>query len=163
LIKTRRTGTRLSMTLELEHLLDATVTLDEVVDVGQTLQGHRRIINITGGHFEGTRMQGTIHASGADWQVIRDDGSAYLDTRYTLETDDGALIYVQNTGFRHGPPEVLEKLARGQDVDPSQYYFRTIPILETSAKKYAWVNKTVFVGTGARRPSSVELSFFEVK
>ena len=150
------------MSIELKHLLDATVTLDEVVDVGQTLQGHRRIINITGGHFEGDRMRGTIHASGADWQVIREDGSAYLDTRYTLETDDGALIYVQNTGFRHGPPEVLKNLALGQDVAPSEYYFRTIPVLETSAKNYDWINRTVFVGTGARRPSAVELSFYEV-
>jgi len=100
---------------------------------------------------------------GADWQVIRPDGSAYLDARYTLETDDGALIYVNNKGYRHGPKDVIERMARGEDVDPALYYMRATPWFETSAEKYAWLNRTVCVATGARRPDCVELDFFEVK
>lgn len=151
------------MDIELAHFIDMTVTLDPPVDVGLTPQGYRQIINITGGTFEGERMRGRVLNSGADWRLIHDDGSAFLDTRYALETDDGAVIYIQNAGFRHGPPEVLEALAQGDDVDPSRYYFRATPVFETAAKKYNWLNRTVFVATGARRASAVEMSVFEVK
>ena len=100
---------------------------------------------------------------GADWQVIRADGVADLDARYTLETADGALIYVSNRGYRHGPAEVLRKLAAGEDVDPALYYMRTTPWFETGDARYAWLNRIVCVATGARRAAAVELEVFEVK
>jgi len=86
-----------------------------------------------------------------------------IDTRYTMETSDGALIYVRNHGYRHGPAEVLKKLAAGEDVDPSLYYMRTAPLFETGDARYAWLNRLICVGTGARKKSSVHLEIFEVK
>ena len=100
---------------------------------------------------------------GADWQVIRADGVADLDARYTLETSDGALIYVRNHGYRHGPADVLKRLAAGEEVDPASYYMRTAPLFETGDPRYVWLNRLICVGTGARKKSSVHLEIFEVK
>jgi hypothetical protein len=148
--------------IELVPLLKIHVTLEPVRDLGDTPLGRRRIIGITGGSFTG-RLQGRVLPGGADWQIIRADGTADLDARYTLETADDALIYVTNRGYRHGPPEVVARLAKGEDVDPALYYMRTTPWFETSAPAYAWLNRIVCVGTGARRPAGVELELFEVK
>jgi hypothetical protein len=100
---------------------------------------------------------------GADWQLVRPDGVACLDARYTLETEDGALVYVRNEGLRHGPADVIEELARGATVDPASYYMRTVPHFETGDARYAWLNRIVCVATGARRATAVELEVFEVK
>ena len=149
--------------LRLEPLLKADITLAPAQELGDSPLGRRRIINITGGTFHGERLSGKVLPGGADWQVIRSDGVADLDARYTLETADGALIYVHNHGYRHGPAEVLKKLAAGEDVDPAQYYMRTTPLFETGDSRYAWLNRLICVGTGARRKSSVHLEIFEVK
>jgi hypothetical protein len=148
--------------IELAALMQLKVTLEPVRDLGDTPLGRRRIIGITGGSFSG-RLAGRVLPGGADWQLIRADGSAYLDARYTLETADGALIYVNNKGYRHGPKDVVERLGKGDDVDPALYYMRTTPWFETAAPAYAWLNRIVCVGTGARRPAGVDLKFFEVK
>ncbi len=148
---------------ELAPLMRIKVTLEAIRDLGDTPLGRRRIIGITGGAFSGARLSGRVLPGGADWQLIRADGVAWLDARYTLETSDGALIYVNNHGYRHGPKEVVERLARGEDVDPALYYMRTTPWFETAAPAYAWLNRIVCVGSGARRADSVELDFFEVK
>jgi hypothetical protein len=148
--------------LELQPLLKADITLAPAQELGESPLGRRRIINITGGTFRGERLSGKVLPGGADWQVIRADGVADLDARYTLETSDGALIYVRNHGYRHGPAEVLKKLAAGEDVDPSLYYMRTAPLFETGDPRYAWLNRLICVGTGARRKSSVHLEIFEV-
>ncbi|HUK03649.1 MAG TPA: DUF3237 domain-containing protein [Burkholderiales bacterium] len=149
--------------LELAPLMQVKVSLEPIRDLGDTPLGRRRIIGITGGSFSGERLSGRVLAGGADWQLIRGDGTACLDARYTLQTGDGALIYVNNRGYRHGPKQVVERLARGEDVDPSLYYMRTTPWFETSAPAYAWLNRAVCVGTGARRADCVELEFFEVR
>jgi hypothetical protein len=149
--------------LELQPLLKADITLAPAQELGESPLGRRRIINITGGTFRGERLSGKVLPGGADWQVIRVDGVADLDARYTLETSDGALIYVRNHGYRHGPAEVLKKLAAGEEVDPSLYYMRTAPLFETGDARYAWLNRLICVGTGARRKSSVHLEIFEVK
>ena len=96
-------------------------------DLGNTPHGHRRIIPITGGSFEGPAIKGTVEPGGADWQIIRADNVAELNAQYTLKTDDGALIYITNKGYRHGPPAVLQRLAKGEAVDPKEYYFRAVP------------------------------------
>ena len=132
-------------------------------ELGDTPQGRRRIIGITGGRFSGERLSGRVLPGGADWQVIRADGVADLDARYTLETSDGALVFVRNRGYRHGPAEVLKRLSSGEEVDPSLYYMRTTPRFETGDARYAWLNRIVCVATGARRPSAVELEVYEVK
>jgi len=149
--------------LRLEPLLKADITLAPAQELGESPLGRRRIINITGGTFRGERLSGKVLPGGADWQVIRADGVADLDARYTLETSDGALIYVRNHGYRHGPADVLKKLSAGEEVDPSTYYMRTTPLFETGDPRYAWLNRLICVGTGARKKSSVHLEIFEVK
>ena len=148
---------------ELHPLMKLAVTLEPVRDLGDTPLGRRRIIGITGGKFSGARLSGKVLPGGADWQLVRADGVACLDARYTLETVDGALIYVNNKGYRHGPKDVIERLARGEDVDPSLYYMRATPWFETSAKAYDWLNRCICIATGARRAAAVELDVFEVK
>jgi hypothetical protein len=149
--------------LKLEKLFRAEIALAPPQELGDTPQGRRRIIGITGGRFSGERLSGRVLPGGADWQVIRADGVADLDARYTLETSDGALIYVRNRGLRHGPAEVLKKLSLGQEVDPSLYYMRTAPSFETGDARYAWLNRLVCVATGARRAAAVELEVFEIQ
>jgi hypothetical protein len=134
-----------------------------VQELGESPLGRRRIIPITGGSFRGERLSGRVLPGGADWQVIRRDGVAELDARYTLETADKALIYVRNFGLRHGPPQVIARLAAGEAVDPSLYYMRTTPRFETGAERYQWLNGLICVATGARRAAAVELEVFEVQ
>ena len=150
------------ITPTLEPLLQATIRLAPPQIVGTMAMGTRRIINITGGHFRGERLVGTVLPGGADWQLVRPDGVAILEARYTLQTDDGALIYVQNRGLRHGPPEILAALARGEAVDPASYYMRTTPIFETGDARYSWLNDIVAVGSGIRQPDAVVLDFYQL-
>ncbi len=149
--------------MNLKRLYNAEITLGAPQELGETPLGRRRIIGVTGGRFAGERLSGRVLAGGADWQLIRPDGVAVIDTRYTMETSDGALIYVRNRGFRHGPPEVLRRIAAGEDVDPSLYYMRTTPALETGDPRYAWLNRIVCVASGARRAAAVEIEVFEVQ
>jgi hypothetical protein len=149
--------------ITLEPLFEARITLAPARELGDTPLGRRRIIGITGGTFSGARLSGKVLPGGADWQIVRGDGVAFLDARYTLETGDGALIHVENRGYRHGPREVIERLSHGENVDPALYYMRTTPWFETSAARYLWLNRIVCVGTGARRADAVELEFFEVR
>jgi Protein of unknown function (DUF3237) len=149
--------------LNLQPLFRAEITLAAAQELGETPQGRRRIIGITGGRFSGERLSGRVLPGGADWQVIRSDGVADLDARYTLETADGALIYVRNRGYRHGPAEILRRLASGENVDPGLYYMRTTPRFETGDPRYAWLNRIICVASGARRRDAVELQVFEVK
>ena len=149
--------------LRLESLLKADITLAAPQELGDAPLGRRRIINITGGSFRGERLSGKVLPGGADWQVIRSDGVADLDARYTLETSDGALIYVRNRGYRHGPKEVLDRLAAGQPVDPALYYMRTTPLFETGDVRYGWLNRMICVASGARRAAAVELEVYEVQ
>ena len=149
--------------LELSPLMHINVTLEPVRDLGDTPLGRRRIIGISGGRFSGPRLQGQVLPGGADWQLIRADGVAYLDARYTLETADGALIYVNNKGYRHGPKEAMARLSRGEEVDPALIYTRTTPWFETSDARYAWLNRTVCIASGVRRPAAVEFEVYEVK
>ncbi|MBA1204463.1 DUF3237 domain-containing protein [Pseudomonas capeferrum] len=151
--------------LKLEPLARFSVDLVAPIwELGATSgQGKRRIIPITGGHFEGDRLKGTILNSGADWQVVTPEGVAIIDTRYLLQTDDGALIYLRTEGYRFGPPEVMKKVAAGEAVDPSQYQFRITLRFETSAPQYAWLNRTVGVGSAMRLGNAVVYDAFELK
>jgi len=148
--------------LNLRPLFKAEITLAPAQELGDAPHGRRRIIPITGGRVSGERLAGRVLPGGADWQLVRADGVAELDARYTIETHDGALVYVANRGLRHGPPEVLRRLAAGEAVDPALYYMRTTPWLETGDPRYAWLNRIVCVASGARRPAAVELEVFEI-
>lgn len=146
----------------LEHVCDLSVLVGVPLEIGDTGEGVRRVIDILGGTVSGPSMNGRIRPGGADYQVIRSDGLTELHARYTLELDDGATVYVENSGLRFGPAEALERLRRGEPVDPSLIYFRTAPRFETATPAYAWLRKHLFVATGARRPDRVEVSVFRV-
>ena len=147
-------------TPRLDHTCTLTVELDPIREMGAGRAGQRRIIPIVGGTVSGTRLNGRLLNLGADWQTIFADGLAELDTRYAMETDDGATIEIVNYGFRHGPKEVIEAVARGEDVDPSTYYMRTHARLETGDPRYDWVNRTLFVGVGARQKQAVRVELY---
>ena len=124
--------------------------------------GDRRFIPVTGGTFEGDRLRGKLPAGGSDCQLLRADGVADLDVRVTLQTDDGAIIYMKGLGLRHGPPEVMQRLAAGEAVDPGEYYFRESVLFEAPAGPYGWLNRVLALGTGRRDPARVILDVFEV-
>ncbi|UBU10226.1 DUF3237 domain-containing protein [Nonomuraea gerenzanensis] len=139
----------------LEPLAAFHVELDPVLDLGDSPWGRRRVINIVGGSFDGPRLSGVVLPGGADWQVVHADGAISIDTRYTLRTHDGALLYIATSGVRHGPPEVLGRLARGEAVDPAEYYFRLFCRFETGDERYGWLNRTLAVASAARAASAV--------
>jgi hypothetical protein len=132
------------------------VTLGEPLDFGEVLGGKRRIVPQTGGTFTGPEISGKLLAgTSADWQIIAPDGTSFGDIRYTLQTDDGELLYVRSRGVRHGSAEVLARLARGEDVDAGEYTFRTSTQIETAAPELDWLNKGVFIGVGGRQADGV--------
>jgi len=151
------TEPRLTFAFEME------ATLGPVMEVGRLANGMvRRIIPVTGGKFQVPNIQGTVVTGGADWQIITPNGIAILDARYTLQTDAGNFIYVSNKGIRHGKPEVLKRLASAEEVDPSEYYMRTIPELEASAPELDWLSRSLFVASGARLKDAVIIAFYTV-
>ena len=132
------------------------------LDLGETPYGRRRIVRAVGGTFEGPRMKGRVLDGGGDWVLLRSDGVLQLDVRITLETDDKQHIYMSYRGYRHGPKDVIERLNKGETVDPSLYYFRTTPYFETGSEKYAWLNGICAVATGARLASGLTYHVFQV-
>ena len=147
----------------LELVCTLTVQLDPIREMGAGRAGQRRIIPISGGTVAGPKLNGQILSIGADWQTVFSDGLAELDTRYAMETHDGATIEIINFGLRHGPPEVLQAIMAGEDVDPASYYMRTHARLETGDARYKWVNKTLFLGTGARHQDKVLIDLFAIQ
>lgn len=136
------------------YRLEATVA--QPMDLGDVAGGHRRIVPLTGGTFTGPEITGKLlPGASADWQMVLADGTALGDIRYTLQTDDGDLLYVRSRGIRHGTAEVLARLARGEDVDPSEYTFRTSTRIETAAPALDWMNRGIFIGVGGRQPGGV--------
>jgi len=146
----------------LRFLYTSLIEIEAPLAVGNSPYGERRIINIKGGAFSGPRLSGSVLSGGADWQIIRSDGIVEVEARYTLKTHDGSLIYVSNWGLRHGPKDVMERLASGEVVDPSEYYFRTTPVFETGSPDYKWVNGTIAIAAGERRADAVIITVYEV-
>jgi len=133
-----------------------------ILKFGATPYGERRIINILGGSVEGPKLKGRILPGGADWQIVRADGVLDLRARYTVETESGGLILVNSEGLRHGPPEVMERLARDETVDPSLYYFRAFMRFETADRAASWLNRILAIGRGSREHQAVRIEVFEV-
>jgi hypothetical protein len=147
----------------LKRVFRLEATLAEPLDLGDTPRGRRRIVPLTGGTFTGPELSGKLlPGSSADWQIVLPDGTVLVDVRHTLQTEAGALVYVRSRGVRHGPAEVLARLARGEDVDPSEYTFRTATQIETSAPELDWLNKGVFVSVGGRRRGGVTYEIYLV-
>ena len=147
--------------LSTRYVFTLTVEIGEVTSAGDTGHGVRRIIPITGGEVRG-EINGRICAFGADFQIIRPNELIELEAKYALETDDGAVIYVENKGLRFGPVELLQKLKRGEPVDPKLIYFRTVPKFETGSEKYRWLMEHLFVGSAARHADRVVIDVHQV-
>jgi hypothetical protein len=131
-------------------------SLGDVLDGGEVGEGRRRIVPLTGGSFIGPGLRGTLLAgASADWQIVLPDGTALGDVRYTLQSERGDSFYVRSQGVRYGSKEVLARLGRGEDVDASEYVFRTATQIETSAPEFEWLNKGVFISVGGRQPGGV--------
>ncbi len=131
-------------------------TLGQPLDLGDTARGHRRIVPLTGGTFSGPEISGELlGGASADWQAILPDGTVLGDIRYTLQTDPGELIYVQSRSVRHGSAEVLDRLSRGEEVDASEYTFRTSTQIETASPDLDWLNKGIFIGVAGRQAAGV--------
>jgi hypothetical protein len=141
-----------------------TMRLDvrKMIVVGDTPSANRRVGVVFGGQFEGDRLSGDVLDGGSDWQSVRSDGSTTLDVRINLKTADGVLIGMTYKGVRHGPPDVIARIDRGELVDPASYYFRISPMFETAAGKYAWLNGIVAIGIGHRFPDGPVYNLFEL-
>jgi len=138
-------------------------TLEAAISLGRTPYGERRIIGITGGTVRGPKLTGRTLAGGADWQIIRADGAADIKARYTIETEAGARIMVTSEGLRHGPRDVMEKVARGDNVDSALYYFRTVMRFETADPAVDWLNRILALARGQREQYAVRLDVYEVE
>src|SRR5215472_10407816 len=148
--------------LNIAHVADLTVRVGEPLEIGPIGAGLRRFIPILGGEVRGPRLNGRVLPGGADCQLIRSDGVLELRAQYVMETPEHSRILIDNSGIRRGPEEAMERLRRGEEVDPSLIYFRTSPQFETSDENLRWLMKSLFIATGIRRPDRVELAFFEV-
>ena len=144
------------------HLFDMTLQVSGMQPMGATPNGNRRNGLVAGGMFEGERLRGTVLPGGADWIIARPDGCTTLDVRLVLRTDDGAAIGMIYRGLRHGPTEIMQRLDRGEPVDPSQYYFRTAIMFETASAPYDWLNRIFAIGTGRRPPEGPIYEIYEV-
>jgi len=143
--------------------LEARVQVGAPVEIGHTLKGQRRVVPILGGTFEGPSLRGVVLGGGADWQIVHADGLSELDSRYTLQTTAGDLVYVQNAGVRHAARDVMRRLLDGQPVDPAAVYFRTRATFETAAPDWARLTRSIVVGDGERYPSEVVMRFWIVE
>ena len=133
-----------------------------ILDLGPAPFGHRRVVNLLGGTVSGTKLSGRIVPGGADWQIMAADGALDIHARYTIESDAGALIQVDSRGLRNGPPDVMARLSRGEDVDPALYYFRTVMRFTTAHPSAAWLNRILALAKGAREKNAVKLDVYEV-
>lgn len=147
----------------LEYAFTATVTLAAPVEQGTVDGGRKRFIAITGGTVDGPLLHGTVLPGGGDWQTILPGGLTKVEARYFLKADDGTVIEVTNPGVRTGSPEVIERLAKGEDVDPSAYYFRTTPRFDVPPGQHDWLRRNAFVARGIRRPDRVQIDFYVVR
>jgi hypothetical protein len=146
----------------LTYAFSARITLAPPVETGEVDGARKRFIAITGGSVYGPRLQGEVLAGGGDWQTILPGGLTDLDTRYSFKAKDGTIIAIRNPGVRTASPEVIERLAKGESVDPSLYYFRTTPRFEVKAGPHEWLRRKMFVARGIRKPDHVVIDFYEV-
>ena len=148
--------------LQTKHVFTLVIEVGAPIVAGDFGYGLRRVIPILGGTVHGDGITGRILPGGADFQVIRPDGFTELEAKYAFELDGGAVVYIENIGIRFGPKEALDRIARGEEVDPALIYFRSVPKFETGAATYRWLMQHLFIGVGARHPDRVELDVHQV-
>lgn len=147
----------------LDHAFTARITLDPPVEMGMVGGGRRRYIPINGGTITGPLLHATVVPGGGDWQTIMEDGLTLVEAHYALKTQDGTIIEIRNPGVRVASPEVSEKLARGEEVDPSAYYFRTTPRFTVKAGAHDWLARHIFVARGIRLPEEVRIDVYVLR
>src|SRR3982075_2568197 len=145
-----------------KYVFSLAIKVGAPIVAGDFGHGLRRIIPILGGAVRGEGIKGTIFPHGADFQVIRPNGFTELEAKYAFQMDDGAIVYIENVGIRFGPKEALDRIARGEIVDPALIYFRSVPKFETGSEKYRWLMQNLFIGVGTRHPDRVELDVHQV-
>lgn len=148
--------------LATKYVFSLAIKVGAPIVAGDTGHGVRRVIPVLGGEVHGPGMKGAIFPAGADFQTIRPNGFTELEAKYAFEMDDGAVIYIENIGIRFGPKQLLDRIAKGETVDPALIYFRSVPRFETGAENYRWLMENLFVGVGARYPDRVELDVHQV-
>ena len=148
--------------LSTKYVFTITARIGDVTSAGEIGTGVRRIIPIIGGEVKGEGINGKVCPFGADFQIIRPNELIELEAKYAFETDDGAVVYVENKGIRFGPVELLQKLKRGEPVDPNLIYFRTVPKFETGAEQYRWLMQHIFVATAACHADRVVIDVHQV-
>jgi hypothetical protein len=141
--------------LETKYVFTITARIGAMTTAGDIGHGVRRIIPIIGGEVRGPNVNGKVLAFGADFQIVRPNELIDLEAKYAFETDDGATVYVENRGIRLGPVELLQRLKRGEAVDPKLIYFRTVPKFETGHEQYRWLMEHIFVASAARHSDRV--------
>jgi hypothetical protein len=148
--------------LQTRYVFSLVIQVGAPIVAGDFGHGVRRIIPILGGEVRGEGINGTIFPCGADFQTIRPSGLTELEAKYAFEMDDGAIVYIENVGIRFGPKQLLDRIAKGESVDPALIYFRSVPKFETGAEKYRWLMENLFIGVGARHPDRVVIDVHQV-
>jgi len=148
--------------LRTKYVFSLAIKIGTPIVAGDFGHGVRRVIPVLGGEVRGEGIRGVIFPCGADFQIIRPNGFTELEAKYAFELDDGAIVYIENIGIRFGPKPLLDRIARGEIVDPAQIYFRSVPKFETGAARYRWLMENLFVGVGARHPDRVEIDVHRV-
>lgn len=148
--------------LQTKYVFSLAIQVGEPIVAGDLGYGVRRIVPILGGSVTGEGMRGTIFPGGADYQIIRPNGFTEVEAKYAFRMDDGAVVYIENVGIRFGPKEALDRIAKGEAVDPGLIYFRSVPKFETGAAGYRWLMERLFVGVGTRHPDRVEIDVHQV-
>jgi hypothetical protein len=148
--------------LQTKYVLSLAIKVGAPIVAGDFGYGVRRIVPILGGDVRGEGIKGSIFPHGADFQTIRPNGLTELEAKYAFKMDDGAIVYIENIGIRFGPKQLLDRIAKGEIVDPALIYFRSVPKFETGAENYRWLMENLFVGVGARYPDRVEIDVHQV-
>jgi hypothetical protein len=148
--------------LQTRYVFSLVIQIGAPIVAGDFGHGVRRIVPILGGDVRGEGISGTIFPCGADFQTIRPNGLTELEAKYAFEMDDGAIVYIENIGIRFGPKELLDRIAKGESVDPALIYFRSVPKFETGAEEYRWLMENLFIGVGARHPDRVIIDLHQV-
>jgi hypothetical protein len=147
----------------LEYVFSVKATLAPPVEQGEIDGKRKRFIQVTGGAVYGPKLQGTVLPGGGDWQAISPGGLTEVYARYSIRADDGTVIGVTNAGVRTATPDVIDRLAKGEDVDPALYYFRTTTSFDVKAGPHEWMRRHAFVARGIRKPDHVIIDFYMVR
>jgi len=146
----------------LTYLTQVRCDVEAVLSLGAAPMGERRVVPLLGGEVEGPALNGRILPGGTDWQWNRADGALEIAAHYVIETPEGARIEVQSNGLRHGPPEVLARLARGEAVAPHEYFFRTLMRFTTGHPQHEHLNRVMALARGRREARRVILDVWQV-